>query len=199
LNNHSQTLAALIGSRICHDLISPMGAVTNGLELLELSGMGSSPEMTLISESAADANARIRLFRLAFGAASESQNMRCEDLGDILATIYRAGRIALDYGLSGTVTQPLAQVVVLSLLCAEQTIPFGGTLKATHQEDRLEVSATGGRLQVNDVLWNSLGAMAPAPEVTPAQVQFLLLPERLAALGRSAQVEHGETELRLRF
>jgi histidine phosphotransferase ChpT len=199
LNNHSQTLAALIGSRICHDLISPMGAVTNGLELLELSGMGSSPEMTLISESAADANARIRLFRLAFGAASESQNMRCEDLGDILATIYRAGRIALDYGLSGTVTQPLAQVVVLSLLCAEQTIPFGGTLKVTQQEDRLEVSATGGRLQVNDVLWNSLGAMAPAPEVTPAQVQFLLLPERLAALGRSAQVEHGETELRLRF
>ncbi len=199
MNNHSQTLAALIGSRICHDLISPMGAVTNGLELLELSGMGSSPEMTLISESAADANARIRLFRLAFGAASESQNMRCEDLGDILATIYRAGRIALDYGLSGTVTQPLAQVVVLSLLCAEQTIPFGGTLKVTQQEDRLEVSATGGRLQVNDVLWNSLGAMAPAPEVTPAQVQFLLLPERLAALGRSAQVEHGETELRLRF
>ena len=176
-----------------------MGAVTNGLELLELSGMGASPEMTLISESAADANARIRRFRLAFGAASESQSVRCEDLGDILSTIYRNGRITLDYGLSGTVTQALAQVVVLSLLCAEQTIPFGGTLGVTQQEGRLEVSAKGGRLQVNDVLWNSLGAMAPAPKVTPAQVQFLLLPERLAALGRTPEVEHSETELRLRF
>lgn len=52
---------------------------------------------------------------------------------------------------------------------------------------------------MNDLLWNSLGAMPPAPEVTPAQVQFLLLPERLAALGRTPEVEHGETELRLRF
>lgn len=199
MNNHSQTLAALIGSRICHDLISPMGAVTNGLELLELSGMGTSPEMVLISESAADANARIRLFRLAFGTASAGQSLRSEDLGAILATVYRTGRIALDYGLSGTVTQPLAQVVVLSLLCAEQTIPFGGTLSVTQHEGQFEISATGGRLQINDQLWNSLGAMAPAPEVTPAQVQFLLLPERLAALGRTPAVEHGETELRLRF
>ncbi len=199
MTNHNQTLAALIGSRICHDLISPMGAVTNGLELLELSGMGNSPEMALISDSAADANARIRLFRLAFGAAYEGQSVRCEDLQEILTTIYRTGRIALDWSLSGTLPQPVAQAVVLSLLCAEQTIPFGGTLKIIQQEDRLEVSATGGRLQVNDALWNSLGAMAPAPEVTPAQVQFLLLPERLAALGRSAQVDHGETELRLLF
>ncbi|MDT8327052.1 MAG: histidine phosphotransferase family protein [Roseovarius sp.] len=199
MNHHSQTLAALIGSRICHDLISPMGAVTNGLELLELSGMGASPEMTLISESAADANARIRLFRLAFGTASDGQNLRSEDLGDILGTIYRTGRIALDYGLSGAVAQPIAQVVALSLLCAEQTIPFGGTLKVTRQEAQFEVNAKGARLQVNDLLWNSLGAMAPAPEVTPAQVQFLLLPERLAAIGRTPRVEHGETELRLRF
>lgn len=199
MNNHSQTLAALIGSRICHDLISPMGAVTNGLELLELSGMGASPEMALISESAADANARIRLFRLAFGTASDGQSVRSEDLGDILGTIYRTGRIALDYGLTGTVTQPLAQAVALSLLCAEQTIPFGGTLTVTQQEGQFEVTAKGGRLQINDLLWNSLGLMAPAPEVTPAQVQFLLLPERLAALGRTPEVEHGETGLCLRF
>lgn len=199
MTNHNQTLAALIGSRICHDLISPMGAVTNGLELLELSGIGNSPEMVLISDSAADANARIRLFRLAFGAAYEGQSVRCEDLQEILTTIYRTGRIALDWGLSGTLPQPVAQAVVLSLLCAEQTIPFGGTLGVSHQEDRLEISATGGRLQVDDALWNGLVAAIPAPEVTPAQVQFLLLPERLAALGRSAQVDHGETELRLLF
>ena len=44
-------LATLVGSRLCHDLISPVGAIQNGLELLALSGGGAtSPEMALISE-----------------------------------------------------------------------------------------------------------------------------------------------------
>ena len=47
-HTHSN-LATLIGSRICHDLISPIGAIHNGLELLELSGgMSQTPEMQLI-------------------------------------------------------------------------------------------------------------------------------------------------------
>ena len=57
------TLAALLGSRICHDLISPLGAIGNGIELLELSGI-DSPEVALIREAVADANRRIKLFRI---------------------------------------------------------------------------------------------------------------------------------------
>jgi histidine phosphotransferase ChpT len=62
-------LAALIGSRICHDLISPIGAIGNGVELLLMEASGKGPELSLISESVAAANARIRFFRVAFGAA----------------------------------------------------------------------------------------------------------------------------------
>ena len=60
-------LAALLGSRICHDLISPIGAIGNGVELLMMEGGTPSPELVLIAESVAAANARIRFFRLAFG------------------------------------------------------------------------------------------------------------------------------------
>ncbi|HMS96693.1 MAG TPA: histidine phosphotransferase, partial [Tabrizicola sp.] len=59
-------LAALIASRICHDLISPLGAIGNGVELLAMERAG--PELDLLSESVAHANARIRLFRISFGA-----------------------------------------------------------------------------------------------------------------------------------
>ncbi len=55
----SPDLAALIGSRICHDLISPIGAIGNGLELLSMAGAGG-PEVALISDSVSNANARIR-------------------------------------------------------------------------------------------------------------------------------------------
>ena len=64
-------LAALIGSRICHDLISPIGAINNGLELLDMNGGVQGAEMELISGSVGNAGARIRFFRIAFGSFSE--------------------------------------------------------------------------------------------------------------------------------
>ncbi|WP_187292463.1 hypothetical protein [Octadecabacter antarcticus] len=52
-------LNALIGSRICHDLINPLGAIGNGIELLGLAGVAVGPEMALVSESVENATAKI--------------------------------------------------------------------------------------------------------------------------------------------
>ena len=49
--NNDRVLNDLIGSRICHDLISPLGAIGNGVELLSMTGTGAAPEMALISET----------------------------------------------------------------------------------------------------------------------------------------------------
>ena len=66
-------IAALIASRICHDLISPIGAIGNGMELMALSSgqEQSSPELDLISQSVENANARIRFFRIAYGSPTD--------------------------------------------------------------------------------------------------------------------------------
>lgn len=63
--------AALIPSRICHDVISQIGAIGNGMELMALSSgqEQSSPELDLILQSVENANARIRFFRIAYGSA----------------------------------------------------------------------------------------------------------------------------------
>ena len=45
-------ISALLGSRICHDLISPIGAISNGVELLMLDGLAKGPEMALVADSA---------------------------------------------------------------------------------------------------------------------------------------------------
>ena len=68
-------LAALVGSRICHDLISPIGAIGNGVELMMMDRASASPELALIAESVASANARIRYFRVAFGTAGADQRI----------------------------------------------------------------------------------------------------------------------------
>ncbi|WP_448326291.1 hypothetical protein [Sulfitobacter sp. M13] len=79
--------AALIGSRICHDLISPVGAINNGLELLLMSGMNMSPEVALIDESVRNASARLRFFRVAFGSGT-TQPVAAQETTDILRDLY---------------------------------------------------------------------------------------------------------------
>src|SRR5262245_12475392 len=62
-------LAALLCSRVCHDVISPVGAIVNGLEVLEDEKDASMREfaLNLISKSARQASARLQFARLAFG------------------------------------------------------------------------------------------------------------------------------------
>jgi hypothetical protein len=61
-------LAALLCSRVCHDVISPVGAINNGLELLDEGG-ADEDAMHLIRTSARNASARLQFARIAFGAA----------------------------------------------------------------------------------------------------------------------------------
>jgi histidine phosphotransferase ChpT len=61
-------LAALLCSRVCHDIISPVGAINNGLELLDEGG-ADEDAMQLIRQSALNASVRLKFARLAFGAS----------------------------------------------------------------------------------------------------------------------------------
>ena len=65
-------LGALLCSRICHDIISPVGAINNGLELLEEGG-ADEDAMALIKSSARNASARLQFARIAFGAAGSAR------------------------------------------------------------------------------------------------------------------------------
>src|SRR5258708_29289003 len=75
-------LAALLCSRVCHDLISPVGAIVNGLEVLDDSPKPEDRDfaLDLIRKSAKTASARLQFCRLAFGAAGSSGAQN--DLGD---------------------------------------------------------------------------------------------------------------------
>lgn len=194
----SENIAALIGSRICHDLISPIGAVSNGLELLTLSGAAEGPEMNLVSDSAASANARIRLFRLAFGMASEGQTTRADEIVSIWQGVHADRRIELVWTGPAGLERRTARLVMLACLCAETALPLGGRLLMTQEPDAWQITATGPRIQVEDALWSILtGAPDPAG-LRPAHVQFLLLPHHLAGSGQTAHYTLSDTALILR-
>ena len=175
-------LSSLTGSRICHDLISPIGAITNGLELLGLSGSTTGPELALIDESVAQATARIKFFRLAFGVADASLQS-VEDIAEILRGFDTGGRFKIQFEAQGAVARSKVRLLFLSVLCLERAMPFGGTIKLTRKDQTWEIRGQSERLQATDPTWQQLISGAEFENLSPATVQFGLLRESVAEMG----------------
>ncbi len=196
----TENLISLLGSRICHDLISPIGAVSNGLELLSLSGVPDSAEMTLVSDSAANANARIKLFRLAFGIASQDQITRRDEITSIWPNAMAGRRLDLNWHGPNSLPRPQAQLIVLALLCLDKMLPQGGVLSLTEDADTWTLTASGPALKTEDDHWALVtGTAATTAEPDPAYVQFLLLPYYLTRQNRQAKVTATPDMLTLTF
>jgi histidine phosphotransferase ChpT len=195
----AQDLAALIGSRICHDLISPIGAISNGVELLAMDGSAQGPEVALIAESAAHANARLRFFRIAFGQASADQRIGRGEVQSILAELYRGGRLQVAVEAPSDLARIEARMLFLGILCLETALPYGGRIAAERTEAGWVLVAQGARLRADPALWQALSDPAAVTSFTPAQVQFPLLAADMARAGRPAQVALAEAQVRLAF
>lgn len=177
MQNLSVNLAALVGSRLCHDLISPIGAIQNGLELMTLTGGGKdSPELTLIQDSCESAAARIRFFRVAFGLAGDQQMMSRREIAATLAAITKGGRLKADWGEDGDHPRTEVQLCFLAYLCCESALPMGGDLHIGRDAAGWTIRARGPRLNVNDELWDHLNGAAELPNPPADKVHFALLP-----------------------
>jgi len=192
-------LAALVGSRICHDLISPIGAIGNGLELLTLSGGPMNSEMTLISESADNANARIRFFRIAYGAAGAGQMISRSEILAILRANAMSGRISYAWDAEGDVTRADLRVVFLLLQCFESALPRGGDIHVAEREGHWVVQTRAERVKDLPELWEMATTPRARTEVSAAQVQFALLPVATKDAGRTLEVEVKDDRITARF
>jgi histidine phosphotransferase ChpT len=125
-------LAALLCSRVCHDLISPTGAIVNGLEVLEEDGDEETKSfaLELIKKSARTASARLQFCRLAFGAAGSAGAQI--DLGDaesMARGFIEDDKIKLTWSLPRELLPKNRVKLLLNMVVvAAQTIPRGGTL-----------------------------------------------------------------------
>ncbi|WP_028032570.1 histidine phosphotransferase ChpT [Chelativorans sp. J32] len=122
-------LAALLCSRVCHDIISPVGAINNGLELLDEGGTDEDA-MQLIRASAINASARLQFARIAFGAAgSAGMQIDTGDAEAVATAFIRNEKPDLEW-IGGRALLPKNKVKLLLnlVLIANATIPRGGKL-----------------------------------------------------------------------
>jgi len=160
-------LAALLCSRVCHDVISPVGAIINGLEVLD----GEQDEemrevaMELIKKSAVSASARLQFCRLAFGAAgSFGAQIDTGDAEKVARDIFVNGRTTLEWRGARRMASRNAVKLMLNLcLIAASAAPRGGVIAAdiSGEDDAMTISVEAkgpnARLSHNaaDILTNA--------------------------------------------
>lgn len=190
-------LSALIASRICHDLISPIGAISNGVELLAMDRSG--PELELLAESAANANARIRFFRIGFGAAMPDQRIARSEVIQVLAELSRGGRIGFDWTSAPDLPRNQVRLVFLLLQCLESALAYGGKISVGETDGQWQIRAEAARLRHDPAIWAVLTGAAPPLGLAAAQVQFPLAAREVARLGRVLAVMIGAMDIDLKF
>ena len=178
-------LAALLCSRVCHDLISPVGAIVNGLEVLDDNPKPEDREfaLDLIRKSAKTASARLQFCRLAFGAAGSSGAQI--DLGDA-QTMARGhledSKTTIAWNLPRLLLPKNKVKLLLNMLViAQQAIPRGGvlTVDAVGEGDamgfRVAASGLNARMPQNiaDLLSSGHASAIDAHAVQPYYTRLL--------------------------
>jgi len=149
-------LAALLCSRVCHDLISPVGAIVNGLEVLDENKDEETKTfaLDLIKKSAEQASAKLQFCRLAFGAAGSAGAQI--DLGDaekVARGLLADDKTKIEWNLPRELLPKNKVKLLLNmLLIAMGAIPRGGTLAVGPAEggQGFRIVATGLNVRLNE-------------------------------------------------
>ncbi|MGK2740514.1 histidine phosphotransferase ChpT [Tepidicaulis sp. LMO-SS28] len=192
-------LSALLCSRVCHDVISPVGAISNGLEVLdededeEMRGHA----MDLIRQSARQASAKLQFARLAFGAAgSAGAHLDLSDARDIVLDYAKNEKTEIEWdGPSATMGKDYVKLLLNMVLIGLASIPRGGTLKVTLEDvttdaPRFSLRATGKAARIPTETASYLGGAQPddALDARAAQPYFTGLVARHLGMDIKAEM-----------
>jgi histidine phosphotransferase ChpT len=148
--------AALLVSRVCHDLVSPVGAVVNGLEVLEDERDANmrADALKLVTSSAEQATARLQFARIAFGAAgSAGAELDLNEVGRTVQGLVRGGKVDVDWqAASLNWPKDWAKLLMNATLLASDSLPRGGHIKVETSSDPaapgFTVRATGQNARI---------------------------------------------------
>lgn len=156
--------SALMVSRVCHDLVGPLGAVVNGLEVLEDESDASMRDdaIKLVTSSANQALARIQFMRIAFGAAgSAGAELDLGEIGRLIQGLLEGGKVKLEWNVPRAYWgKDWAKLLMNASLLGADSLPRGGLVTVTAGEDpkapTFRVVATGLNARVAEEVVRAL-------------------------------------------
>ncbi|MEG9862631.1 MAG: histidine phosphotransferase family protein [Parvularculales bacterium] len=193
-------LAALLCSRLCHDIISPLGAIANGLEMLEEKEDEETRDMAmaLIRKSTDRALTILQFARLAFGAGSSAgQSIRLDRIRTLVEPLIKPGRITLDWQAiahnstdktidGSSIDKNYAKLLLNIIPLVGVTIPRGGeiTITLTGDESRpdIRLDARGPDARLPDNIITPMSS--ETPQIDTRNIQAVLSVALAHKLGR---------------
>ena len=201
-------VAELMASRLCHDLVGPIGAVGNGLELLSDDEFGMADDaMQLTANSARQASAILQFFRLAYGMAGARVGADYSQLRELTAALLESSKTELDWS---TIEAPAGipdgagKAVMNIIALAHEALPRGGRLTVDISGDGesfdLVVTAVGQDAHLRPESLAGLDSAADVGELSPRGVHSYFTCMIAKRLGSQLEVETpGENTVRFKM
>jgi histidine phosphotransferase ChpT len=167
----------LLSSKICHDLINPIGAVNNGIEFMEEMGPDAGPEAKeLIAYSALQATAKLQAFRLAYGAGGADAIIKVSDVHKTIQQVVEADKkITQHWDPAGSFGPPaerrgFCKILTCVLMLAIESLPKGGKLNAYLDGNAALIKAEGVNASMKDDAQKALAMTADFEKLNPKDV-----------------------------
>jgi histidine phosphotransferase ChpT len=195
-------LGALLVSRVCHDLISPVAAISNGLEILadEQDADMRAHAMRLIEHSVGQAKARLLFARLAFGAmGSAGAEIDLREVGEVASEFFRAGKAKLDWHAPPiSVDKEIIRILLNLAALGADCIPRGGLLTvrvdATRSAITVAITAKGLKANLAPDIKEGLGLKIPHEDLTGRTIAPFVTALLMKKLGSAVSYAHeGDT------
>ncbi len=187
----------VLASRICHDLISPVGAVHNGVEFLQETGPEAGSEaVALIAHSAEMAAAKLQAFRLAYGAGGRDPNLKPEDVYKTFDNLIRLdAKIAQSWNPKGSLgfkafPAGYCKTLMGALLLAQECLPKGGTVsvQAGPRDNCSRITAQGTDAGVRQNVREALARTLPVDTLDPRLVHPYVISALAASYGLKFEI-----------
>lgn len=200
----SLELASLLCSRLCHDMLSPVGALSNGLELL---ADEKDPQMRqrcfeLLDQSARISTDKLKFFRLAFGAAGGFGEMVPVSEARVLvdALVANNARIVVNWSLSGdSLPKPAIKVLLNFALIGIEALPRGGTLDIAAEfrdgASEIVVRSAGQRIAFDRDIGRALEGTLPGGELSSRTAPAVMICQLAEQYGGKLQYALAESAL----
>ena len=203
------SVAQLLCSRLCHDLVGPLGAVNTGLELLDEGLDADGKALELIALSGSEGTRRLAFFRIAFGhGAGTGGKATLTEARTLAAGLLAEGKVGLDWpenadaGPQGPVLPAVVKVILNMVLVASESLPKGGTvgLRFAELPEGLGVAVTaeGQDAKLRDDIGTAMADGAEVGELTARNVHGYFAQTLARDLGALIEPSSGQAgEIRL--
>lgn len=207
-NLSAADLAALLCSKVCHDIISPVGAINNGLELLDEGG-ADEDAMNLIKQSARTASARLQFARIAYGAAgSAGVQIDTGDAQNVAMQFMKGEKAELTWeGPRVLLPKNKVKLMLNLMIVANAAIPRGGKVAVNLMEPetnlRISIKASGPMLRVPPKFleMHSEGKSSEPIDAHSIQAYYTMLMAsesrmEISTLATAEEIEFAATDIR---